>query len=448
MCDTFVIPPSLAAGGHWIFAKNSDREPNEAQQLLYIPAGTRAQARVRTSFIEVDHPCDHYGMWLSKPFHLWGGEMGVNDHGLAIGNEAVFTRVRMAKRNEGLTGMDMIRLALERCRNAKEALEQICHYVEAYGQDACGGYRNRNFFYHNSFIVCDPQEAYVLETAGRHWVYRKLQGFYAISNRLTIGREWDAISHDAISFARSRNWCRRQQDFDFAAAFTEPLMTRLAMARQRRETCTAHVAVASSRGKLTAGDAMAILRSHAGGENFEPHHGSMNSLCLHATGLLTPSQTTGSMVAELRPDPLAPVWATGSAAPCISLFKPFFTGVPASLQSLPDPPGPRPDNSYWWRWERWHREALCNYRYAKQLWLEKAVPLEQSWLTTWNDNKAPELAPDALRQATETAIRTSLDILSEMRECLRSKPGKSPGPLYRYTWRRWNRKAGLGTFCR
>jgi hypothetical protein len=72
--------------------------------------------------------------------------MGVNEYKVAIGNEAVFTRIPKAKKNTGLTGMDMIRLALECCCSAKEALERICYYIEAYGQDACGGYLNKHFF--------------------------------------------------------------------------------------------------------------------------------------------------------------------------------------------------------------------------------------------------------------------------------------------------------------
>ncbi len=443
MCDTFVIPPSLSASGHWIFAKNSDREPNEAQQWMYIPPGSRDKDRVQTSFIEVDHPRDHYGMWLSKPFHLWGGEMGLNDHGLAIGNEAVFTRIRMAKKNDGLTGMDMIRLALEKCRVAKEAVDQICAYVETYGQDACGGYRNRNFYYHNSFILCDPQEAYVLETAGRHWVYKKLHGFYAISNRLTIGGTWDGISDGAISYARARNWCRRQEDFDFAAAFTEPVMSGLAMARQRREACTTQATLTAASRKLDIRDAINILRSHAGEEDFEPRHGAMNSVCLHATGLLTPSQTTGSMVAELRPAPHSPIWATGSAAPCLSMFKPFFAGVPTSHQSLGTTPGQTPDNSYWWRWELWHREALSQYRYAKQIWQEKALPAEAAWLASGDNRTFGSNSPDTLMRASYAAIEQSLQVLAYMREALHHQRGKPGGFLYRYAWHRWNRAAGL-----
>jgi dipeptidase len=443
MCDTFVIPPSLSASGHWIFAKNSDREPNEAQQWMYIPAGTRDRDQVHTSFIDVDHPRDYHGMWLSRPFHLWGGEMGVNDHGLAIGNEAVFTRIPIAKQNDGLTGMDMIRLALEKCRYAKQAVDQICHYVETYGQDACGGYRNRNFYYHNSFIVCDPREAYVLETAGRHWVYRRLDGFYAISNRLTIGQAWDGISDDAISDARSRNWCRGTEDFDFAAAYTAPLMSRLAMARQRRESCMTQSTVRSAGSKLTIGDAIAILRSHAGGNDFEPRRGAMNSVCLHATGLLTPSQTTGSLVAELRPGTHATIWATGSASPCLGMFKPFFSAVPAAHESFILSPGAKPGNAYWWLWERWHRQALRKYREAKQAWVNIALPAETAWLKTWEGKSPGETLPIELGKISDDAIENSLRILADMAEALSHQQPDPRGLLYRYAWRQWNKAAGI-----
>ena len=34
MCDTFVVPPKSSKEHCWIFGKNSDREPNEAQSVV------------------------------------------------------------------------------------------------------------------------------------------------------------------------------------------------------------------------------------------------------------------------------------------------------------------------------------------------------------------------------------------------------------------------------
>ena len=443
MCDTFIIPPALTENRRWIFAKNSDREPNEAQDFRYFPAGSRSSEEVLTSFIPVTHPRDHIGTWLSKPFHLWGAEMGINDAGLAIGNEAVFTRVPMIRKNLGLTGMDMIRLALERCRRAREAVDQLCYYIEAYGQDACGGYYNRKFFYHNSFIVADPEEAYVLESAGRHWVFRRLSGFYAISNRLTIGTEWDAISPQAISFAHDRGWIKKGSDFSFADAYTAPLMSRLSHAAERRQSCSLAIQARAARQGLTTADAIAVLRAHPVSDGFTPSRGNMQSVCLHATGLLTPSQTTASLVAELSTDHHIPRWATASAAPCLGLFKPFYAALAPVGTILDNAPGAKPDGSYWWQWEAWHRRAIRQYREAKKAWQEMIPAIESAWM-----QKAAELAlqnsPGAALQAFSTeAVEDSLQVLEELQERLGSPVANDGSWLYRAQWKQWNRRAGI-----
>jgi dipeptidase len=98
---------------------------------------------------------------------MWGGEMGANEHGLVIGNEAVFTKLPVAK--TGLTGMDLLRLALERTKTAEEALELVVWMIAKHGQGGRCGYRQRNFRYHNAFVFADRESAWILETAGPYW---------------------------------------------------------------------------------------------------------------------------------------------------------------------------------------------------------------------------------------------------------------------------------------
>ena len=84
----------------------------------------------------------------------------------------------------GLIGMDLLRLALERGKTAYEAMHVITYLLEKYGQGGgCeyAGQWDENSTYHNSFIVADPNEAWVLKTAGKYWVAKKVEDVWAIS---------------------------------------------------------------------------------------------------------------------------------------------------------------------------------------------------------------------------------------------------------------------------
>ena len=144
------------------------REPNEAHQLVTIPASQhRDGERVQCTYRQIPQVPSTYGVLLAKPFWIWGAEMGANDQGVVIGNEAVFTKVPYEK-GKGLIGMDFLRLGLERGATAREALNTITSLLEEYGQGGNCGYAHQ-MFYHNSFIIADPHDAWVLETAGHHW---------------------------------------------------------------------------------------------------------------------------------------------------------------------------------------------------------------------------------------------------------------------------------------
>ena len=77
---------------------------------------------------------------------------------------------------EFLQNISTFRLGLERGGTAAEACRVITGLLEKYGQGGPCTDIEPISTYHNSFIVADPTEAWVLETAGMHWATQKVTG--------------------------------------------------------------------------------------------------------------------------------------------------------------------------------------------------------------------------------------------------------------------------------
>ncbi|MHA7869594.1 MAG: hypothetical protein ACX93U_19095 [Salipiger thiooxidans] len=135
MCDTMIAMGTITGSGRTCLAKTSDREPNEAQYLTRTPAANHPEgAMVRMTCVDIPrvaHTSAHVG---SRPWWMWGFEHGVNEHGLAIGNEAEWSRLP-AGTEAGFPGMDMQRLTPEGARDADEAPAVLTGLVEARALD-------------------------------------------------------------------------------------------------------------------------------------------------------------------------------------------------------------------------------------------------------------------------------------------------------------------------
>ncbi|MDF1519527.1 MAG: hypothetical protein RQ728_02550 [Brevefilum sp.] len=82
MCDTFVALGNATADGSVIFGKNSDRDPNEAHELLSIPHARHQDGeKVSCTYIKITQVKETNAVFLSKPFWILGAEMGENEHG-------------------------------------------------------------------------------------------------------------------------------------------------------------------------------------------------------------------------------------------------------------------------------------------------------------------------------------------------------------------------------
>ncbi|MCP4760707.1 MAG: peptidase U34 [archaeon] len=391
MCDTFVVLGNYTKNGETLFGKNSDRDPDEVQNIVFLPGGKHlSDENVKCTYLSIPQVEETYDVILSQPFWMFGGEIGVNQFGLAIGNEAVYSTEPLHK--VGLLGMDMIRLALQRKKTAKNALEYIIYLLDEYGQGGGCGYHHRGQKYHNSWILADPNEAYVLETAGIHWVWKQIEVNYSISNILTIEDKFDGISDGAIANAIRNGRCTSQDDFSFKQCY---LPRKLNMQKatnwgahgdDRRNFHYSKTCILADSKSASVEKFIEILRAHPslkGNNNYNPAEGSLEDICLHAaTGLLRPSQSTNSMVAELNKD-LTSIWTTAGSSPCVQIYKPLFlfsdqeNEFPSSIQSGSEI---FDENAVWWRNEILNRLIMRDYHTRISLYFKERDEIENKWI--------------------------------------------------------------------
>jgi secernin len=348
-CDTSVALGAATVDGATIFAKNSDRSANECQTLQHVPRRQHERgATVQCQYMAIPQVSATWELLGSRPYWLWGYEMGVNEWGVAIGNEAVLSRE--PDEEVALIGMDLVRLGLERARTADEAVQVIGTLVEEYGQ---GGSCEAGFFrtYHNSFIVADPASAWVLETAGHRWAARRVRDRAAISNLFTITDDWGICSPGAIAHARAQGW--GGEPFSFAVAYQDPEAD---LAPRACRLARARVVLGGYHAPIGVPEMQALLRDHAGGD-LPTGPQPLPTICMHVAPERG-GETAAALVAHLRPDRPRELAVTAWAAfgsPCLSVFRPvypFAVGLPVIL----DHGGAQYDErSPWWAFERLQR---------------------------------------------------------------------------------------------
>lgn len=296
MCDALVALRPATAGPWSLFAKNSDRPPAE-RQVYEWHAPRPASSRTCATYIEVDGPSsDTLGCLISRPTWMWGAEHGVNEASVAVGNTTVYTTLDPRGAPPALTGMDLVRLALERSSTAGDAVEVITTMLERYGQGGSGqqvGADGVHRPYWSAFLVADCVTAFVVDTSGGEWAVEQVQDVRAISNRTSVRAFDDEHRHP------------RQR----VEAFVEP--------------------------RLRASDA--VLRDRPVGIDAVQRHLRSHdscgepgwSVCMHAAGV---QATTSSMIVAMRPSAPAEVWVT-TGSPCSTDYS-RFTLAEAALFDL------------------------------------------------------------------------------------------------------------------
>ncbi|CAF0936003.1 unnamed protein product [Adineta ricciae] len=326
-CDTFVVLPPLTDSNLHIFGKNSDRPTKEVQEVILVSNEHTSENKnhVQCTHIQVPQVSTTYRCILSKPAWCWGAEMGANEHGVCVGNEAVHSKIAYDTRDKALTGLDIVRLALERAKNAKSAVEIIGELVEQYGQGGtcydptC----NSPSGYDNSFLVVDDKEAWVVETCDRVWVAKHIkEGYYQISNIYGIEDDYTTHSKNLESFAKEKNLWDGKGKLNFAETFQES-----SSSCSRLTAGQKLLADLTKNGNFSVFDMISILRDDQSGICMIDGTGHGYTSTGSQVSVLTAADKRKSQIDVCH-------FFTATPNPKVSLFKPFIFSDKAELGPL------------------------------------------------------------------------------------------------------------------
>ena len=359
-CDTWVALRDATAGGRLIFTKNSDRTVFDCQPLIFHPRQKwPAGSEINLGRVAIPQVFETYATLGSSPYWCWGYEEGMNEFGVIIGNEGIYTKplveaIAAARAGQGPkpgpTGMDLLRLGLERGKTAHEALAVMTSLVEKYGQFGPGmPAQGLEAAYDNSFLIADPKEAWILETAGTRWAAKRYEkGIASISNTLSITTERDQESPDLAKFAEDKGWWSPKSGaaFNFALAYLADTPDLLS---QRKRALT------------RAGCSLGLLKEKAGQID---EAWMMRIARDRSTNPSLDLDVTASSCVAVLPKSLdeLPVFWWAAGVPSSSCFIPFFvqgSKLPAAVSAagtfgkkITPPDKAEPDrfsaDSFWW----------------------------------------------------------------------------------------------------
>ena len=348
-CDTMVALPSATKENQTIFAKNSDRPATECQPLVQRARETQPEgASTKCQFVELPGVTTTYRHIGSRPYWCWGYEHGFNEHQVVIGNEGLASKYEFD--SPKLIGMELIRLGLERAETAAEAVTVMTELITKYGQ---GKFSNDQGVrtYDNGYIIADPTEAYILQTAGHEWAVKQVQDAVGISNVYSLEEDWNRLSPNGINEAIAQGWwAEASARFNFSEAYSREADRSVGSGAMRlRRSCAV---LSRDTGQVDIQTMMALLSDHSDGskpdEPFQTEISSGTSICVHHNDKGEGGNTAASLVAHLCDDgSRLPVYWCSFYSPCLAVFLPMFIEgeLPQILAIGDQTPS---DDSPWW----------------------------------------------------------------------------------------------------
>jgi secernin len=426
MCDTFVALPATTQQKTMLFAKSADCEVNEANAVVRIPRRQHVKGEaVRITHLVIPQAEETYEILLTKAFWTYGCEIGINEYGLAMGEEAVFT-TEMKEAKDGIIGPDLMRIGLERAKNCQEAIRIMTGLLEQYGQGGSAELKGNSHF-DSSYIMADREEAYVLETAGRRWAVKKVDAIASISNMLGIRADWDTCSDGAAS-----------PKTDWAVTYALPEVPPT-LGSPTRQALT-YDSLQSALGHISLKGIFATMRHH--GPGYHPASAEAHrNICVHAGPQENRWwQADGVMVTDVGSHGVM-AWVTATSGTCVSIFKPVFLGM--DLPDLGPVPTERFDpRSLWWKHELLHRRAMADFDKLVPEIRQDFDPLEESFLAQAETVKhgMPGEKAEFMQYCFREALKATESWIARLQK---HRDLRFSDQAYRAMWVKLNAEAGL-----
>lgn len=417
-CSSFLVTKGASKDGSVIITYTCDGE--FLPHLEYIPA----QDHKPDEFIEIK---DWHGKVKGKVrqvLHTYAVVGLMNEHQVAIGETTFGGRNELRNPKGLLHYFTMMKIALQRAKTAREAIEVLATLVEEYGYASTG----------ESFSIADPREAWIMEMIGpgpggkgAHWVALRIPDGYisAHANMSRIGEfplndpENCLYSKEIISFAEQKGYYNKKsgKPFSFRYAYDppKPSALRTCAARVwsmfRRSAPSLNLSPDFQRGvkgaksyplwikpdkKLSLPDVMNIMRDHYEGTEFDMTKGvdagpfgcpvRCRGLTWEENGAkyswerpISTQQTAFSFISQSRgwlPNPIGGVYWYGSDDTYTTCYVPLY----CCIQNLPKAFTVGDIQEFSWDSAWWVFNFVANYANLKYSYMVKDIQKVQSAL--------------------------------------------------------------------
>lgn len=346
-CDMVVALGGATATGKTLVGGNNHAPSLGCRALRRIAGREFALGEtVQTQFCQLPQVRQTFTVLGCQPANSWGFEQGINEHQLAIG--CADWESKLPSEQPGLTGPDLVRLILERCKNARQGFELLTSLVAKQGQGRFTHASSKSTGDH-IFLLVDPQEAIVVEAAGNSWASLECHEVRAVSDVALIRQDWQRIASGLADQVIAQAWWQDDgSKLDFSASLSaRGRGDQEALRRWGRATFL----LEQQNGRIDDTFLRNLLADHYEGTSSEMNPLRVKGptpLCQHASRTRDVA-TAFSLLAELSaaPDHVPLSWCA-FGPPCVSVYLPVF--LDGELPDLLTRGPAYPDlKSLWWQ---------------------------------------------------------------------------------------------------